>query len=325
MDPVLDALRFINKTTDNVRIDNEKRFVHTEKGITSTFAVDKQGHQRHIIVEKLLECIDKHSEFQPISSKEKRYQHALIRDLRFIGETYDLSSSLKINLCPSRSIEYLPPIEEMVKKFNLTHEYETTYKRKLTAYIDQTCSNGQTCAYRMYFFPQIDKPGPVILSTIVSDLLVRLPNLITNGNEMDEYLDLLTNSFELVQRPEETKICICCLCVQNSKLGIDADILSYRDDNNTCQLLLNLNSGSDEETPSPSSSSSNMLVQTNVNRNTDSSDLVVPLNQSVDYFSPLLKIGTKRKIVQMANFPFSRYKCVKNSHTNTYKIVKRKH
>lgn len=230
---LLDSVKLINTTIEPVSILSEGSGYSL---ITSkSYNVNDQPHKI------LLEHIDKlvreetigqlranYDEF-PIQTVDEALYNANKLDYSFDAHwnniTYDMSN-LEFNLNPCRSASYGGVILETIQKFS-NIEYTHKLIKCLHEALDKQCENGSNCAFRQYFFPELDVVGPVAYSIGIEELLTTVPITICSEAFYQTWVDTLNNALCLdnsVPQPKYSEInkCICCLVVQQSKTSLEA-------------------------------------------------------------------------------------------------------
>lgn len=144
--------------------------------------------------------------------------------------------NLHFQLDPNRSWTYLETLKEETAFMS---QRQNKYNAVCAA-LDTLCENKGKCFYKTLFFPQINRPGPVILpETLVELITLKKHDLNPNGlidlfDHIYEYLECIilnnekqtnvkTNKESEFEKPKfYQNYCVCCLFVQQSHIQLDA-------------------------------------------------------------------------------------------------------
>lgn len=229
---MLDSVKLVNTTIEPVRIAPEGNGYSLIT--TKSYNSDKHPHKL------LLQHIDQLIREETIGQMRFNYDEAHIPafdqalfdankldycfDAHYNNATYDYSN-LEFNLNPCRSASYGGTILETIQKFS-NIDYSQKLIKEIYEALDRPCQNGENCAFRQYFYPQLDVIGPVAYSTGIEELFTSVPIIISSEAFCQMWLETLKTVLgldELTPYPKYPELdkCVCCLIVQQSKTSLE--------------------------------------------------------------------------------------------------------
>jgi len=230
---LLDSVKLINTTIEPTRISPQGNGY----ALITTKSHNSDGEYHKILLQHIDQLIREETIGQLRANydevKIQKFDEALsdankpdyVFNAHWNNVTYDMAN-LEFNLNPCRSASYGGAISETIHKFS-NIEYSHKLIKGIYAVLDKQCQNGLNCAFRQYFYPDLDMPGPVAYSIGTEELITSAPITISSEAFYQTWIDTLNTVLGLEESvtypkyPELDK-CICCLVIQQSKTSLEA-------------------------------------------------------------------------------------------------------
>lgn len=229
---LFDSVKLINTTIEPVRITPESNGY----SLITTKSYNSEKHPHKILLQHIDQLIREESIGQMRCNFDEtcipKFDQALYDanqldynfDVHYNNASYDFSN-LEFNLNPRRSTSYGKTVLELVDKFSSV-DYQQEFIKNIHIALDKPCQNGDNCAFRQYFYPQLDLVGLTAYSIGIEELFTSVPISISSEAFYQTWLETLNIVFGLDEtnpcpKFPEVDFCVCCLLVQQSKTSLE--------------------------------------------------------------------------------------------------------